>query len=205
MLNFKKLQEGLSQLNIQADNSIYEQWEHYFTLLAKWNKVYNLTGIKHPDDILVRHLLDSLSVEPFITGAEIADIGSGGGLPSLPLAMLHPQKQFTLIDCVAKKVKFLQYVIRDLRLNNISAHHLRVEDYQPTHYFDQVICRAFSSIRQFKTLAEHLCHPRGQLLAMKGSFPSQELDEAKLSSYESYKLDVPFLTASRYLIVFAPD
>ena len=205
MLNIEKLRDGLAQLNLQVEKDVIIKWDDYFNLLAKWNKVYNLTAIKHPDDMLVRHLLDGLSIANYIDGERIADVGTGGGIPGLPLAILYPEKQFILVDCVEKKVNFLQYVIRYLRLNNVGALHIRVEDYQPQPLFDQVVSRAFTSLKNFKNICSHLCKPDGQLVAMKGQDPVEEISEARLNHYQRFEIQVPFLAAKRHLMLFSPE
>jgi 16S rRNA (guanine527-N7)-methyltransferase len=205
MLNKQKLKDGLNQLKIDASSEIIDMWNTYFNLLAKWNKVYNLTSIKHPDDVLVRHLLDGISIAKYITGQNIADVGTGGGIPGLPLAILYPEKNFILVDCVKKKIDFLQYVIRYLRLNNINAIHTRVEEYEPAEKFDQITSRAFTSIKQFKDSCSHLCKDDGEMLAMKGHYPEEEIKEANLTTFKHFEIIVPFLAAKRSLITFMPN
>ena len=175
----------------------------YLELLNKWNKAYNLTAVRNPEDMLYRHLVDSLSVVPWVRGQQIIDVGTGPGLPGIPLAILFPDTHFTLLDSNGKKTRFLTQSKLELGLSNITVVHGRAEEFQPEKPFDQVISRAFSAIENMVNWCGHLVDEQGQFLAMKGLFPEEELS----SLPEGYKvenshvLDVPGCDGERHLII----
>ena len=186
---------------MEASDQQLKQWRGYLALLRRWNRTYNLTAIEDDQAILTKHLLDSLSIAGFIKGERICDIGSGGGLPGIPLAILFPEKQFTLVDAVAKKTRFLRQVVTELKLANVQVVHARVEAYRPAYRFDQVICRAFSSLSEFVSVTGHLLAKNGEWLAMKGKLPVEELAAlGKKMAYTVHPLIVPGLDAERHLI-----
>lgn len=169
---------GCEALGIASTQQQRQQWLGYLALLAKWNRVHNLTAIRDPNQMLYRHLLDSLSVAPFIEGQRWLDVGSGGGLPGLPLAILYGQRQFTLLDSNAKKTGFLVQVKAQLGLDNLSVVNCRVESYQSGEPFDGIISRAFASLGEFADLTCHLGNGQSRWLAMKGN--RAELEVAAL-------------------------
>lgn len=184
----------------------------YGALLAKWNRVYNLTAIRRPEQIVTHHLLDSLAVAPYVVGPRVADIGTGAGLPGIPLALLHPDWTVALVESNHKKATFLDQARIELGLGNVQVVTERVEGWQPVHGFDTVICRAFSDLAEFVRLAGHLCTSHGgfpggasggRLLAMKGVYPFEEV--AQLPSGwvvdQVVALKVPGLDAERHLVV----
>lgn len=174
----------------------------YLALLQKWNKVYNLTAVRDPQEMLILHLLDSLSVLPYIQAGYLLDVGSGGGLPGLVIAITRPDVQVTTIDTVQKKTIFMRQVKAELGLSNVEVVHARVESYVPPSPFTQVISRAFSDIALFKQLTAHLMAPHGRWLAMKGLVPTEELVAAGVQPKEVIRLQIPNLQAERHLIVF---
>ena len=174
----------------------------YLALLQKWNKVYNLTAVRDPQEMLILHLLDSLSVLPYIQPGHLLDVGSGGGLPGLVIAITRPDVQVTTIDTVQKKTIFMRQVKAELGLSNVEVVHARVESYIPPSPFTQVISRAFSDIALFKQLTMHLMAPHGRWLAMKGLLPTEELAAAGVQPKEVIRLQIPNLQAERHLIVF---
>ena len=194
-----KIKQALNQLNIQATDIQITQWLDYLKLLEKWNKVYNMTAIKNIDDMLVKHLFDSLAVAKYIKGNSTIDVGTGGGLPGVVLAILYPKHQFTLVDSVGKKIIFLKNVRKTLGLANIQPLNSRVENLQGS--FDNIISRAFSLVDTFYELCKHFLTDANQMLAMKG----RDLEERNLESLplniEKYSIKVPFLNAERNLIV----
>ncbi len=146
----------------------------YLVLLEKWNKTYNLTAVRTIEDMVGLHIVDSLSVQSLITGQTILDMGTGAGLPGIPLAIFYPNKVWTLLDSNGKKTRFLQEVIRQLALKNVVIVHQRAEQYQVDIKFDQVIARAVGSVAELTKTAAHLVSPQGQCLWMKGQNPKDE-------------------------------
>lgn len=199
-----QLTAGIEALGLQSvvTKEMQEQCLAYLALLEKWNKVYNLTAVRDPQEMLVLHLLDSLSVLPYIQSGNLLDVGSGGGLPGLVVAITRPDVQVTTIDTVQKKAIFMRQVKAELGLSNAQVVHGRVEAYQPPLPFTQVISRAFSDIALFKQLTTHLIAPHGRWLAMKGVVPTDELQQAGVFPKEVIRLQVPHLQAERHLIVF---
>jgi 16S rRNA (guanine527-N7)-methyltransferase len=199
----EKLAAGLVQLDLQLDAETRKKLLAYLALLAKWNKVYNLTAIREPQQMLTHHILDSLAVLPFINGHTLLDVGSGAGLPGIPLALARPDLQVTLLDSNHKKTIFLRQVCIELGLTNVSVVCERVEAWQPPHRFDTVISRAFSDLVEFVRLAGHLCRPGGSLLGMKGLHPYDELAQLppQAGLQQVVALDVPGLEAQRHLVV----
>ncbi len=186
---------------LELDDAKLQAMAQHLTLLLKWNKAFNLTAIRDPDDVLALHLADSLSIAPFIRGDLIYDIGTGGGFPGLPLAILYPEKNFVLVDASAKKIRFLTQTIKSLKLENVEALHARVEAITPEQLADQVVSRAFSSMAKFVSLTEHLLAADGEWLAMKGRFPETEIKELGDGyQLDTVQLDVPGVAADRHLI-----
>lgn len=199
-----QLASGVEALNLHSvvTAEMQAQCLAYLTLLQKWNKVYNLTAVRDPQEMLVLHFLDSLSVLPYIEAGNLLDVGSGGGLPGLVIAITRPDVQVTTIDTVQKKAIFMRQVKAELGLSNAQVVHGRVEAFMPAAPFKQVISRAFSDIALFKQLTAHLMAPHGRWLAMKGLVPTEELQLAGVQPKEVIRLQVPNLQAERHLIVF---
>lgn len=170
-------------------------------MITRWNRVYNLTAVDDPGRMLPIHLLDSLSVAPFIKGGNILDVGSGAGLPGVPLAIYQPQWQITLLDASSKKIRFLRQLVTELGLAQVKPVHERVEDFCVSEQFDIIICRAYAPLETFVLDTARLLKPDGAWLAMKGQYPAREL--AALDKYFAYTvtpLTVPGLDAERHLI-----
>lgn len=185
--------------SLEADQKT--RLEQFLRLLARWNKTHNLTAIKDPETMLSHHLYDSLSIQAYIRGERIADIGSGGGLPAIPLALLNPERHFILIESNGKKVAFLRQAVIELGLKNVEAIHSRVQDYQSESGFDLIISRAFAAIPDFVAQSQHLLRKQGLWLAMKGQLPAKELAAlADKFEYTVIQLAVPELEADRHLI-----
>jgi 16S rRNA (guanine527-N7)-methyltransferase len=170
---------------------------------VKWNKAYNLTAITDPQEMLSKHIDDSLVVNPFLQGSQIIDVGTGAGLPGIPLAIVNPDKLFTLLDSNGKKIRFIQQAITILKLTNVTAVHARVEDFKSETRFDSVLSRAFASIYDMLTLTQHLINDNGVFLAMKGTVPTDELNQlpAGFKVENIQPLCVPGLKAERCLVV----
>ena len=179
----------------------------YLQLLGRWNQAYNLSAVREPRQMLDRHLLDSLSVMPFIDTNRIIDVGSGGGLPGIPLAIVYPHKQFTLLDSNGKKTRFLFQVKTQLQLDNVEVVQSRVEQFQPDPLFDAVISRAFASLEDMTGCCRHLLRPGGRFYAMKGQFPEDEL--SKLQKHYKvaaiHPLEIPREIGQRHLLVLTGD
>jgi len=193
--------QSLVELGLHVSNAQISQLLQFLQLLQRWNKVINLTSVDRMDEMLTKHFLDSLSVAGYIHGQRIADVGSGGGLPGIPLAIACPGSRFTLIDSVAKKTRFLRQVVTELGLSNVEVVHARAEKFHPDMKFDQIISRAFSGLTEFIGLTEHLLAEQGEWLAMKGKYPDDELAalDTKMA-YTVHPLSIPGLDADRHLI-----
>ncbi|QIV95374.1 16S rRNA m(7)G-527 methyltransferase [Allofrancisella inopinata] len=194
-----KIQQALIELNLSANDKQINLWIEYLKLLEKWNKVYNMTAIKNFDDMLEKHLFDSLSVAKYIKGSTTVDVGTGGGLPGAVLAILYPEHKFTLVDSVGKKIMFLRNAKKALGLANIEPINTRIEDL--TGIFDNIISRAFSDVKSFYELCKHFLTNDNQMLAMKGA-DCEEQSLLKLPlKVSKHEIKVPFLDAKRNLIV----
>ena len=172
------------------------------SLLLKWNKTYNLTAIRDVEGVRVQHLLDSLSILPFVGSGRLLDVGSGGGLPGIPLAICRQDLDITLVDTVQKKVSFLQQACIELGLKNVHPVHARVENIKD-QTFDMISSRAFAEMKLFVDLTRHLLSPNGRWLAMKGQIPREEIAAlpSDISVEAIHRLAVPGLSAERHLLV----
>jgi len=203
----KLLSQGLEALFIPNPEEIKLKLIAFIKLLDKWNRVYNLTAIRDKEKMVTHHILDSLAVAPFIQGVDVLDVGSGAGLPGVPLALVSPERRFVLIDSNAKKTRFIQQVKAELGLTNVFVETIRAENYRPARPFDTVISRAFSSISQFAQDAGPLCNPGGVILAMKGEYPTAEL-QAIPNGYSIkavLSVNVPLLNAQRHIVCITPS
>jgi 16S rRNA (guanine527-N7)-methyltransferase len=173
--------------------------------LERWNRTYNLTAIRNRGDMLTHHLLDSLSIQPDLRGTTVADVGTGAGFPGLPLAVVNPERRFTLIDSNGKKIRFVQHAARELGLENVEGLHGRVEAIR-ARPFDTVVARAFAALPQLVVNVAPLCGPQTRVLAMKGKWPQEEIDAlpAGWRHLESRELTVPGLDESRCVVVLEP-
>lgn len=201
-----QLAAGIAALGLDLPPDGEARLLAYLALLDKWNRVYNLTAVREPERMVSHHLLDSLAAVPHFSGPAVLDVGSGGGLPGIPLAIARPDLQVTLIDSIAKKTAFLLQAKAELGLANLAVATGRVEDFRPETGFDVITSRAFSDLKEFVTLTRHLLKPGGRWLAMKGLYPNEELallpNDVKVSA--DHALVVPGLDASRHVIVLEP-
>ena len=197
------LERGLAALGVPLAGEAQAKLADYLALIEKWNRVYNLTAIREPGQMLAHHVLDSLSVAPHLAGTSLADVGSGAGLPGIPLALARPQTTVTLIESSHKKAAFLKQAAIELALPNVEVVNARVEACDPAKRYDVVISRAFSDLPEFVTLAGRLCAEGGVLAAMKGVYPYEELAQlpAPYRMREVIALTVPGLDAERHLVL----
>lgn len=200
------LHTGLLELTGQAPDPQQEAaLLSYLALLERWNKAYNLTAIKDPAQMVTRHLLDSLSVAPWIKGKRLLDAGAGAGLPGIPLAITMPGLEVTLLDSSGKKIRFLNHIRRELGLENILPVQERLESHSTQSRYQVIISRAFTNLASFARAARHLAAAPSRLLAMKGRFPQDELEDLPawihIDSVE--KLKVPGLQEERHLVIMS--
>jgi 16S rRNA (guanine527-N7)-methyltransferase len=199
-----RLAEGLAQMGLALDAAAQARLVAYLRLIEKWNRVHNLTAVREPERMVVLHLLDSLSVLPHVADASaLLDVGSGAGLPGIPIAIARPDLPVTLLDSSHKKATFLRQAKAELGLANVEVVCERVERWHPQARFDRVVSRAFAELSDFVSQAAHLVAPGGTLLAMKGVHPFEEL--AKLPPSHRVEtvvaLRVPTLEAQRHLVL----
>lgn len=197
-----QLSNGLHQLQLNTEPTLIQALLDYLQLLLKWNATHNLTAIREAPAAVTRHLLDSLAVAPYLHGDNIIDVGTGGGLPGIPLALYFPEKSFVLVDSIGKKAQFLMHVQRQLKLSNVSVIQQRIETYQPEQLFTTIVSRAFSQLNSFVEKTAHLCATDGIFLAMKGTYPQQELAELSCSFHleNSIQLHIPDLAEQRHVL-----
>ncbi|WP_324779795.1 16S rRNA (guanine(527)-N(7))-methyltransferase RsmG [Thiobacillus sedimenti] len=198
-----QLKAGIAALGLSLPAGAEAKLLAYLALLDKWNRVYNLTAVRDAERMVSHHLLDSLAAVPYFQGETVLDVGSGGGLPGIPLAIARPELRVTLIDSIAKKTAFLLQAKAELGLSNLAVVTGRVEDYKPESGFDVITSRAFSDLKEFVSLTRHLLNPGGRWFAMKGLYPDEEIATLPLDVKVSadHALAVPGLEASRHLIV----
>lgn len=203
----RTLSSAIKAMDIAVSASQIDALLEYLALFIKWNKAYNLSAIRDPEEMLSKHLLDSLAVVAHFARhpevKRIIDVGTGGGLPGIPLAICFPQREFVLLDSAGKKMRFLYQVKQSLKLDKVTVENRRVETYRPETLFDVVISRAFASLHDMTHWCNHLLTPEGEFWAMKGVFPEEELrDLEKHYNVEgNFDLHVPGLVGERCLIV----
>ena len=196
------LQTGLAQLDCVLDAAQQQQLLDYLALLDKWNRAYNLTAVRDPLKMVPLHLLDSLSIRPYLQGQQVLDVGTGAGLPGIPLAVAEPDRQFVLLDSNGKKTRFVLQAAQALGLNNVEVVQSRIETYTAVQPFDSIMSRAFATLADFIQGCAHLLAPGGQLLAMKGKHPADELAAlpAGWQCSAEHVLKVPGIEAERRLL-----
>lgn len=195
------LKQGIAALGEDPEAHPCDRYLWFLEELAKWSKVYNLTAITAPKLMLTHHLLDSLSILPFIHGNRCLDVGTGAGLPGMVLALARPDTHWTLLDSQTKKIRFLQHISLEIKSANIEIVHSRVEDYQPEQAFTTIVTRALTRLANFRRITAHLQGKDGYLLAMKGGYPDKELAEISTAGASVHELDVPGLDADRHLVI----
>ena len=200
----EKLDALLSQTDLEVSHQQRDQLVGYVLLLDKWNKAYNLTSVRNPMDMLVKHIMDSAVVSPHLSGSRFIDVGTGPGLPGIPLAILNPDCQFTLLDSLGKRIRFTKQVLHELAIKNVNPVQSRVEEFQPEEGFDAVISRAFASIIDMVEWCHHLPKVNGGVfLALKGQLPEDEIAllPNAFNVLDIKVLQVPELEGDRHLIV----
>ena len=197
-----ELQRGCNALGLSVSAQQRALLLDYLSLLVKWNKAYNLTAVRLPSLMVARHLLDSLAIFPHIDGQRLIDVGTGAGLPGVPMAILYPQREFHLLDSNGKKTRFLFQVKTALRLDNMQVHHQRVESFRPPEPFEAVTSRAFASLADMVAGCRHLLAGNGRFFAMKGTYPEQELAalDPACEVVAVHSLEVPGLSEQRHLV-----
>ena len=202
MLMDKLWDSGLKTLECSPDEKQRAQLKQYVDLLNRRNKTYNLTSVREPKDMIPLHVFDSLVVADFIKGNNCLDVGSGGGLPTIPLAIIQPQRQFTALDTNGKKTRFIQQAVIELGLKNVSVVHARVEKWQSDTTFDAIISRAFASIHDFVSSSSMHLKESGTMYAMKGQYPTAEMQYLPKGFIlsDSHELHVPLVEGERHLL-----
>lgn len=196
------LTDALTRNQLTASQKTCAQWLHYLDLIKEWNNVFNLTTIHDPKEMVYLHLIDSLVIAPFLHGNRLLDVGSGAGLPGIPLAILNPTQHWVLLDKNSKKTRFLTQAVAELSLTNVEVVHARCEDFHPTTSFDSILSRAYGSLHLFATSTLHLLDQDGMLLAMKGKYPNDELNDLPDSVVvnDTKRLTIKGIDIERHLV-----
>jgi len=195
------LKSGLKRQGLELSDDKIQLLLDYHALLVKWNKAYNLTAVRDPEDMISRHLLDSLSIIPHITGERILDVGTGPGLPGIPMSICFPEKEFTLLDSNGKKTRFLTQSKIELKLTNMTPVQSRIESFEAP-LFDAITSRAFATLKDMVDGSIHLLKEDGFFYAMKGVYPNSEIDELddRVSVVDCFVLNVPGEEGERHLV-----
>jgi 16S rRNA (guanine527-N7)-methyltransferase len=198
----ERLATGAATLGVNLTGADAARLLRLLDELERWNRTYNLTAIRDRDLMLTHHLLDSLAIHPDLQGTSVADVGTGAGFPGLPLAVLNPERRFTLVDSNGKKIRFVQHAARTLDLPNVEGLHGRAETIRG-RIFDTVVARAFAALPELVTSVESLCGPQTRILAMKGKWPQDELNglQPQWQQQGSHELTIPGLEESRCVII----
>ncbi|HUG98930.1 MAG TPA: 16S rRNA (guanine(527)-N(7))-methyltransferase RsmG [Gammaproteobacteria bacterium] len=198
----QQIEHGLSFLHLAGEPGLAEQLLAYLELLAKWNRTYNLTAVREPEEMVTRHLMDSLAILPFIGAERVLDVGTGAGLPGLVLAMASPGRSFVLLDSAGKKTRFVEHAAGCLGLTNVEVVKARAEEHEDEEGFGVVLSRALAPVADFVRVAAHLARGDGRLLAMKGALPAAELEHlpATWQLLAVHELSVPGLVGRRHLL-----
>jgi len=199
-----QLGHGLKQMGLYYSVETQQKLVHYIQLIARWNKTFNLTAIRDVEEMVNKHLLDSLVVQPYVEGKNILDVGSGAGLPGMAFAITSPDKHFVLLDCNGKKTRFLTQAKIELKLENIEVIHSRIEDYMPQDaehriYFDVITARAYATTDEILKSTSHLQDENTRILVMQGKLDEQ-ISDINYELVGSHELDVYGLDAKRHLL-----
>lgn len=199
----QRLAQLIEQAGMQIPADQQDKLIGYVEMLHKWNKAYNLTSVRDPNDMIVKHIMDSIVVSEHLDGRNYIDVGTGPGLPGIPLAIINPEKSFTLLDSLGKRIRFIRQVLHELNITNVIPVQSRVEDFQPEQGFDGVLSRAFASMSDMVNWCHHLPATGGKFLALKGHVDQVEIDElpAGCSVTDIKPLTVPGLEGQRHLVI----
>lgn len=199
------LKQALTANQLTLRSGEDDQLCHYLSLLAKWNLSFNLTAITEPTEMVYLHIIDSLMVAPYVQGTQCLDVGSGAGLPGIPLAITHPDQHWVLLDKNGKKTRFMTQAIAELGLKNVQVVRTRSEDFHPTRCFDSILSRAYGALPWFVTTTEHLLCSDGLWIAMKGKYPEDEISSmpAHISMQQRARLAIAGIAAERHIICLA--
>jgi 16S rRNA (guanine527-N7)-methyltransferase len=198
-----ELLNQLSQNHFSINEITSKKIVEYVLLLHKWNQIHNLTSIRDPLQMLSKHIIDSLAISPYLQGPRILDVGTGAGLPGIPLALTHPHYRFALLDSNGKKTRFLTHVMQTLMINNVDIIPLRVEKYSPENCFNSIVSRAFSRLNEFLHKTRHLCCENGIFLAMKGQYPKEEINtlDIDFKLIDTKSLQIAGLDEKRHVLI----
>lgn len=199
---FTAFDRAVASLDLKVTEQQKHQLIDFVLLIHKWNKAYNLTSVRDPQQMLIKHIIDSIVVAPYLTKHRYIDVGTGPGLPGIPLSIMHPDKNFVLLDSLGKRVRFMKQAGFEMGLTNIEPVQSRVEQYQSDLPLDGVLSRAFASIKDMLHWCQHLVDSKGEFLALKGQYPEQEIAllPEGFEVVESVELDIPALDGDRHLI-----
>jgi len=211
-MNSKLINLHIELLNFKLPEKAEQQFSQLLALLVKWNKAYNLTAVRDPNEMVVLHILDSLAPLPYVEGSNIIDVGTGAGFPGLPMAIAKPDWQFTLLDSNSKKTRFVTQAVIELGLDNVQVRTGRAENSNINQQFNTVMCRATFSLEDFLSKTFEHCVNKGLFLALKGSYPKQEIDElsqatkssnlvGKMKVENTESIQVPGLDAERHVVL----
>ncbi len=197
-----QLDSYLAEIKMTATPKQKQQLLNFVAMLAKWNKAYNLTSVRDPQQMLIRHIMDSLAASKYLVGERFIDVGTGPGLPGIPLAIMNPDKQFVLLDSLGKRIRFQKQVQFELSIDNIFSVESRVEAYQPEEKFDGVLSRAFASIEDMLHWCQHLPKDTGCFYALKGQLSDEEMAQLPddFNVTDVFELKVPRLDEQRHLL-----
>lgn len=198
----EQIKKRVKLLDMEVSDLQVQQFEQYLLLLEKWNKTYNLTAVRTLKDMLDRHLLDSLSIAKHIHGKNLLDVGTGAGLPGIPLAILYPDNHYSLLDSNGKKTRFLQHVKTQLALENVTVLNCRIEQLATEQKYDGIISRAFASLADMLSGSEQVCADDGYYFAMKGQYPEVEL-QAINKPYKVLPITWPGNESERHLVIIS--
>ena len=199
----ERLRDGLLSMGVTPVDNQVVVLAQFLQLLEKWSHAFNLTAIRDMDEMVALHILDSVSARPFLDGVSVLDVGTGAGLPGIPLAIFEPDRHFLLLDSGGKKVRFVRHAVAELAIENVTVAQARIENYAPTVLFDTVICRAFASLEKFVRSCGKFVGPGGRLVAMKGRASDDELVRlpAGWGIAEVARAAIPGLAAERHMVV----